>query len=180
MGNTGSRITGILTLVAISLLPACSGGGPGSNVSRGGTAPAPAACLNPEEASLMDQINSMRTAAGKAALPFDSRLIQAARQDASQFAANGVNAFEFGKKYGYGGTSFVGYADAGFQTAADFWAQAQQAAGTGLTDPLAKDSPFAPKHIGVGTLDQADGMHTFAFVLGSDPGPAANGSCSPG
>lgn len=180
MDNTGSRITGVLTLVAISLA-ACGGGGPGSNVSGGSAAPAPAAaCLNSEEASLMDQINSVRTTAGKAALPFDTRLIQAARQDASQFAATGVANFEFGRKYGYGGTAFVGYANAGFQTAADFWAQAQPAAGTGLTDPLAKDSPFAPKHIGVGTLDQADGMHTYAFVLGSDPGPAMNGSCNPG
>lgn len=180
MDNTGSRITGVLILAVVALA-ACGGGGPGSNVSGGGTAPAPAACLNSEEASLMDQINSMRTAAGKAALPFDTRLIRAARQDASQFSATGVKNFEFGRKYGYGGTSFVGYANAGFQTAADFWAQAQQVAGTGLADPLAKDSPFAPKHIGVGTLDQSDGMHTYAFVLGSDPGAAvANGSCDPG
>src|SRR5262249_58266199 len=135
-----------------------------------------------EEAALMEQINRMRTAGGKAALPFDSRLIQAARQDASQFAATGVKNFEFGRKYGYGGTSFVGYANAGFQTAADFWAQAQQAAGTGLTDPLTKDAPFAPKHIGVGMMDQTDGTsRTYAFVLGADPGAAVtNGSCDPG
>ena len=184
MGNTGSRVTGVLTFVAISLLAACGGGGPGSNVGGSNTsAPAPAAaCSNAEEVALMNQINSMRAAAGKAALPFDTRLIQAARQDASQFGANGVRTFEFGRKYGYGGTSFVGYANSGFQTAADFWAQAQQAAGTGLTDPLTKDSPFAPRHIGVGTMDQADGTsRTYAFVLGADPGAAvANGSCDPG
>src|SRR5262249_13865843 len=165
----------------ISLLAGCGGGGPGSNAGGSATAPA-AACSNAEEAALMNQINSMRTASGQAALPFDTRLIQAARQDASQFGANGVRTFEFGKNYGYGGTSFVGYVNAGFQTAADFWAQAQQAAGTGLTDPVTRDSPFAPRHIGVGAMDQAGGTsRTYAFVLGADPGAAvANGSCDPG
>lgn len=186
MYTTGSHrilVLGILVLVGASLvLAACGGGGPGSNASQGGApAAAPAAaCFSAEEAALMDQINATRTAAGKGALQFDTRLIQAARQDASQFAANGVKNFEFGRKYGYGGTSFVGYANAGFATAADFWTQAQKAAGTGISDPLTKDSPFAPKHIGVGTLDQSDGTHTYAFVLGADPGPAVNGSCDPG
>jgi uncharacterized protein YkwD len=177
MHLTCSRIMSALIVVGASLA-GCGGGGPGSNAS-GNSAPT-AACLNAEEAALMNQINATRTAAGKAALPFDTRLIQAARQDVSQFAANGVKNFEFGKKYGYGGTSFVGYADAGFQTAADFWAQAQKAAGTGITDPTTKDAPFAPRHIGVGTADDAGGTHTYAFVLGADPGTAVNGSCDPG
>jgi len=34
----------------------------------------------------MNQVNATRTAAGKPALAFDTRLIQAARQDARQFA----------------------------------------------------------------------------------------------
>jgi hypothetical protein len=107
-------------------------------------------------------------------LPFDTRLIQAARQDAQQFAATGVKNFEFGAKYGYGGTSFAGGADTGFSSAADFWTREQHTAGTGITDPLTKDSPFAPKHIGVGNAGQ-----TYALVLGADPGPAmSNGSCA--
>lgn len=181
MDNTGSRITGVITLVAS--LAACGGGGPGSNVS-GNNTPAPAStaeCFNSEESALMNQVNATRIAAGKAALPFDTRLIQASRQDAAQFAGTGVKNFEFGRKYGYGGTSFVGYVNAGFQTAADFWTQAQQAAGTGVTDPLTKDSPFVPRHIGVGAIDSAGSTRTYALVIGADPGPpVTDGSCNPG
>jgi hypothetical protein len=169
----------ILALVGASLvLAACGGGGPGSAVSRdNATAAAPTAtCFNAEEAALMNQVNATRIAAGKPALAFDTRLIQAARQDAQQFAATGVKNFEFGAKYGYGGSSFVGGADTGFHSAAEFWAQEQRTAGTGITDPLTKDTPFVPRHIGVGNLDQ-----TYALVLGADPGPAmTGGSCDPG
>jgi|SRR5215831_13333706 len=176
MDNTGFHLALVLAFVVIA---GCTGGGPGSNVS-GSRAPT-AACFNADEAALMDQVNAPRTAAGKDALPFDTRLIQAARQDASQFGASGINNFEFGNKYGYGGTSFVGYVNAGFQTAADFWAQAQQASGTGISDPLTKDSPFVPRHIGVGAIDSAGGTHTYALVIGADPGPAVTtGSCDPG
>ena len=180
MDTTGSH--SILVLVGASLVLAACGGGPGSSASQGGApalAPA-AACFNAEEGALMNQINATRTAAGKAALPFDTRLIQAARQDVSQFAATGVKNFEFGRKYGYGGSSFVGGADAGFGSAAEFWTREQATAGTGITDPLTKDTPFAPRHIGVGALDQSDGTHTYAMVLGADPGPAVtSGSCDP-
>ena len=169
----------ISAFVGASLvLAACGGGGPGSAAS-GKNAPAvapTAACFNAEETALMNQVNVTRTAAGKPALPFDTRLVQAARQDAQQFATTGVRNFEFGAKYGYGGTSFVGGADTSFQSAADFWAQEQKTAGTGMTDPLTRDTPFAPRHIGVGVLGQ-----TYALVLGSDPGPAmTTGSCDPG
>ena len=65
--------------------------------------------------------------------------------------------------------------------AADFWTREQQTAGTGITDPLTKDSPFVPRHIGVGATDDSGGTHTYALVLGADPGPAmSGGSCSPG
>jgi hypothetical protein len=168
----------ILAFVGASLvLVACGGGGPGSNVSRNNApAAATATCFNAEETALMNQINATRDAAGKPALPFDTRLIQAARQDARQFAATGVKNFEFGAKYGYAGSSFVGGADAGFASAAEFWAREQQTAGTGITDPLTKDTPFAPRHIGVGNVDQ-----TYALVIGADPGPAmTSGSCDPG
>jgi hypothetical protein len=172
----------ILAFVGASLvLSACGGGGPGSAVSHD-AAPAPAAtatCFTAEETALMNQVNATRTAAGKPALPFDTRLIQAARQDAQQFAATGVKNFEFGAKYGYGGTSFAGGADTGFSSAADFWTREQQTAGTGMTDPLTKDSPFVPRHIGVGATDDSGGTHTYALVLGADPGPAmSNGSCA--
>ena len=174
--RTRTRTVNALILLAASL--AGCGGGPGSNAGGGG-APA-ASCLNSEETALMNQINATRTAAGKEALLFDTRLIQAARQDASQFAAAGVTNFEFGRKYGYGGRSFVGGADAGFGSAAAFWTREQTTAGTGITDPLTKDTPFAPKHMGVGALDQSDGTHTYAMVLGADPGPAVtSGSCDP-
>jgi hypothetical protein len=174
----------ILAFVGASLvLAACGGGGPGSAVSHDNT-PTPDAtstCLNAEEIALMNQVNATRTTAGKPALPFDTRLVQAARQDAQQFAAMGVKNFEVGKKYGYGGTSFVGYADAGFPSAAAFWAQAQKTAGTAITDPLTLDTPFAPRHMGIGTLDQSGGLHTYALVLGADPGAAmTSGSCDPG
>jgi hypothetical protein len=172
----------ILAFAGASLVLAACGGGPGSAASHN-AAPAPAAtatCFTPEETALISQINATRTAAGKPALPFDTRLIQAARQDAQQFAATGVKNFEFGARYGYGGTSFAGGADAGFASAADFWAREQQTAGTGITDPLTKDSPFAPRHIGVGATDDSGGMHTYALVLGADPGAAiTSGSCDP-
>jgi hypothetical protein len=165
----------ILAFVGASLLlAACGGGGPGSAVSHDAAPATTATCFTAEETTLMNQVNATRTAAGKPTLPFDTRLIQAARQDAQQFAATGVKNFEFGAKYGYGGTSFAGGADAGFSSAADFWTREQQTAGTGITDPLTKDSPFAPKHIGVGNVDQ-----TYALVLGADPGPAmTGGSCT--
>jgi len=168
--------------MVLLLLAGCGGGKPGSGVSRDSTptASAAAACLDAEEAALMDQINATRTAAGKPTLPFDTRLIQAARQDARQFAAVGVKNFEFGAKYGYGGTSFVGDADAGFSSAAAFWTQAQKTAGTAITDPVTKDSPFAPRHMGIGAVDQPGGPNTYALVLGADPGPAmTSGSCDP-
>lgn len=181
MDTTGSRSVLVLLLMPL-VLAGCGGGGPGSAVSHAST-PAPAAtatCLNAEEAALMDQVNATRTAAGKPALPYDTRLIQAARQDAQQFAATGVQNFEFGAKYGYGGSSFVGGADAGFLSAADFWAQEQKTAGTGITDPLTKDSPFVPRHIGVGALISSGGSNTYALIIGADPGPAVtNGSCDP-
>jgi hypothetical protein len=173
----------IFVLVGASLvLTACGGGGPGSNASRNPTpAAAPTAtCFNAEETALMNQVNATRNAAGKDALPFDTRLIQAARQDARQFPSTGVKNFEFGAKYGYGGTSFVGGADTGFQSAAEFWAQEQKTAGTAITDPLTKDAPFAPRHIGVGEVDQSDGTRAYALVLGADPGPTmSTGSCDP-
>jgi hypothetical protein len=180
MHTPGSCSIPMLAAVAL-VLTACSGGGPGSAVSRNGASiPAPAACFNAEEIALMDQVNATWTAAGKPALPFDTRLIQAARQDAQQFAATGVQNFEFGAKYGYGGTSFVGDADSGFASAADFWAQAQKSAGTALTDPLTRDAPFAPRHLGVGALISSDGSNTYAVVLGADPGSAmTTGSCDP-
>jgi len=181
MQRTSSRTSRIVIAAWFSLFLAGCGGGPGSAASHN-AAPAPAAtatCFTAEETALMSQINATRTAAGKPALPFDTRLIQAARQDAQQFAATGVKNFEFGAKYGYGGTSFAGGADAGFASASDFWAREQQTAGTGITDPLTKDSPFAPKHVGVGATDDSGGMHTYALVLGADPGPAvSNGSCA--
>lgn len=163
-------------IIALLILVSCSGGGgPGSNVSHA-PAPAPTApCFNAEETALMNQVNATRTSAGKPALAFDVRLIQAARQDARQFAATGVKDFEFGSKYGYGGSSFIGSADTGFRSADEFWAAVQQKAGTGMTDPLTKDTPFEPRHIGVGNLDQ-----TYALVVGADPGPAVtSGSCDP-
>lgn len=181
MQRTNSRTACVLITAGLSLvLAACGGGGPGSAVSHDNTAAAAPTCLNAEETDLMNQVNATRTAAGKPALPFDTRLVQAARQDAQQFATMGVKNFEVGKKYGYGGTSFVGYADAGFPSAAEFWAQAQKTAGTAITDPLTQDTPFAPRHMGVGTLDQSGGLHTYALVLGADPGPTmASGSCDP-
>jgi hypothetical protein len=169
----------ILAFVVASLvLAACGGGGPGSAVSHDAAAApaATAACFTAEEIALMNQVNATRTSAGKPALPFDTRLIQAARQDAQQFGTTGVRNFEFGAKYGYGGTSFAGVADTGFQSAADFWVRAQKSAGTAITDPLSKDAPFVPRHIGVGAQGQ-----TYALVLGSDPGPTmTTGSCDPG
>ena len=170
MRSTLSLTPGVLGALALA---ACIGGAPGSNVSPPALT---ATCFTAEETALMNQVNTTRTAAGKPALAFDTRLIQAARQDARQFAATGVRNFEFGAKYGYGGSSFVGGADAGFGSAADFWAQEQRTAGTGITDPLTKDTPFEPRHIGVGNLDQ-----TYALILGADPGPAmSSGSCDPG
>ena len=182
MHRTNSRTTRVLIIAWLSLfIAACGGGAPGSNVSHNNSpALTPAACLNAEEASLMNQINATRTAAGKPALPSDTRLVQAARQDARQFAVMGIKNFEVGKKYGFGGSSFVGDADAGFPSSAAFWMQAQNTAGTALTDPLTKDTPFAPRQMGVGTLDQSDGLHTYALVIGADPGPAmTSGSCDP-
>jgi len=174
MQATRSRIS---VLAIASLL--CTGCGQGlrGGSPPGGASPAAATsnCFNTEETALMNQVNATRTAAGKPALPFDTRLIRAARQDARQFPATGVKDFEFGGKYGYGGTSFVGGADTGFSSAADFWVQEQRTAGTGISDPLTKDTPFVPRHIGVGNVDQS-----YALVLGADPGPAmSDGSCDP-
>src|SRR5215831_7426157 len=141
MQGTRYRTASIFVFVVAALVFAsCTGPhspsppGPTSSVS----APTPQ-CATAEEAALMNEINATRTAAGKPPLPFDTRLMQAARQDAQQFAANGVKNFEFGGKYGYGGTSFVGGASSGFSSASDFWIQEQRTAGTAITDPLTKD-----------------------------------------
>src|SRR5262245_16616326 len=177
MPSTRFRTTSVLVFVVAALVFAsCTG--PRSPSPPGPTssdsAPTPQ-CATAEETALMNEINATRTAAGKPPLPFDTRLMQAARQDAQQFAATGVTNFEFGGKYGYGGTSFVGGADSGFASAADFWMQEQRTAGTGLTDPLTRDAPFEPRHVGVGNQDQ-----TYALVIGADPGPAmTTGSCDP-
>jgi hypothetical protein len=178
MPSTRFRTTSVLIFVVAALVFAsCSGPrSPASPGTAGAKSTPTPQCATAEESALMDQINATRTAAGKLPLPFDTRLMQAARQDAQQFAASGVKNFEFGGKYGYGGTSFVGGADAGFPSAADFWASEQRTAGTAITDPLTKDAPFEPRHIGVGNVDQ-----TYALVLGSDPGPTmSSGSCDPG
>jgi hypothetical protein len=165
-----------MTLGALALiLTACGGGGGGGDSGPAG--PTLPACLSAEEVSLVGQLNTTRAGVGKAALPVDTRLVQTARKNAQTYLTNGSLAgFDFGGTYGY--TGIGGTSGSDFASASEFWTAflAQVGGVVALQDFVKSDTP---KHVGVGVVDQANGKHTYSFIIGSDPGAAVNGTCTP-